>query len=107
MVGAPNTAAQQGGRPNIGHGACQQETQAQIQEERNRAAAAQAADGKRKINAKTMVKAKVSGDDPERGEWTLEEAPEGLKDVKDANALIATREVSEGSIPGSNLGLES
>ncbi|MCK6588548.1 MAG: hypothetical protein L6Q76_13295 [Polyangiaceae bacterium] len=54
-----------------------------------------------------MVKAKVSGDDPERGEWTLEEAPEGLKDVKDANALIATREVSEGSIPGSNLGLES
>lgn len=94
-VGAQNTAGQQSGKPQ---GAAQQKTQAQIQQEREKAAANQAAGGKRKINAKPAAKVKPSEDDPEKGEWTLEEALKGLKDVKDANALVATIETSEGKL---------
>ncbi|HZF55125.1 MAG TPA: peptidylprolyl isomerase [Polyangiaceae bacterium] len=97
-AGTQNTAGQQSGRPQIGQGAGQQKTQAQIQQERDKAAANQAAGGKRKINAKPAAKVKPSEDDPEKGEWTLEEATKGLKDVKDGNALIATIETSEGKL---------
>ncbi len=97
-AGTQNTAGQQSGRPQIGQGAGQQKTQAQIQQERDKAAANQAAGGKRKINAKPAAKVKPSEDDPEKGEWTLEEATKGLKDVKDGNALVATIETSEGKL---------
>ena len=97
-AGTQNTAGQQSGRPQIGQGAGQQKTQAQIQQERDKAAANQAAGGKRKISAKPAAKVKPSEDDPEKGEWTLEEATKGLKDVKDGNALVATIETSEGKL---------
>jgi peptidyl-prolyl cis-trans isomerase A (cyclophilin A) len=95
-----NTAAAgaQTGRPQMGGGAAQQKTQAQIQAEREKAAQAQMDGGKRKINAKPAAQIKPSEDDPEKGEWTLEEATKGLKDVKDANALVATIETGEGKI---------
>jgi peptidyl-prolyl cis-trans isomerase A (cyclophilin A) len=97
-VGAQNTAGQQAARPQTGGGAAQQKTQAQIQQERDKAAAVQAAGGKRKINARPAAQVKPSEDDPLKGVWTLDDATKGLKGDKDGNALVATIETSEGKL---------
>jgi peptidyl-prolyl cis-trans isomerase A (cyclophilin A) len=90
-----NTATQ-GAKPSTTQPAVGQKTQAQIAQERQKAAAAmQAASGPKKINAKPAAEIKPSEDDPLKGKWTLAEATKGLPA---GNAIFATIETDMGKL---------